>query len=189
MKNSFSAKSITNILCAVLASQYDERSWQMDCSFRMLLNEVCHWWIMGPKQSSVEIIVYEIYWKNWLRSGGNFVRWDYGFSSTVQLLVHTVGYRYNVVHCCKKLHNNFRNWGRISIRCWIHRRQPISCPNGRAVGRLLLIFCEKIDWVITAPPCILKLCIMFVQIRVPKAFIHHYVVTISPDKCPRRVNR
>ncbi|GFR77219.1 argonaute-like protein, partial [Elysia marginata] len=27
------------------------------------------------------------------------------------------------------------------------------------------------------------------QVRVPKGIIHHYEVSISPDKCPRRVNR
>ncbi|XP_041360926.1 protein argonaute-2-like isoform X5 [Gigantopelta aegis] len=27
------------------------------------------------------------------------------------------------------------------------------------------------------------------QVRVPKGFIHHYDVSITPDKCPRRVNR
>lgn len=27
------------------------------------------------------------------------------------------------------------------------------------------------------------------QVRVPKGIIHHYEVNISPDKCPRRVNR
>jgi len=27
------------------------------------------------------------------------------------------------------------------------------------------------------------------QVRVPRGFIHHYDVSIQPDKCPRRVNR
>ncbi|KAK6167315.1 hypothetical protein SNE40_021377 [Patella caerulea] len=27
------------------------------------------------------------------------------------------------------------------------------------------------------------------QVRIPKGFIHHYDVSITPDKCPRRVNR
>ena len=34
--------------------------------------------------------------------------------------------------------NNYRNWGRISIRCWIHKRHPIPRPNRRAMG----VFCE-----------------------------------------------
>ena len=34
--------------------------------------------------------------------------------------------------------NSCRNWSWISIRCWIHKRHPIPCPNGRAMGR----FCE-----------------------------------------------
>ena len=43
--------------------------------------------------------------------------------------------------------NDNRNWGRLSIRCWIHKRPR---PNGRAGGVLMNIF-EKIGWVITAP--------------------------------------
>ena len=27
------------------------------------------------------------------------------------------------------------------------------------------------------------------QVRIPKGYIHHYDVSIVPDKCPRRVNR
>lgn len=27
------------------------------------------------------------------------------------------------------------------------------------------------------------------QVRMPKGYIHHYDVSITPDKCPRRVNR
>lgn len=27
------------------------------------------------------------------------------------------------------------------------------------------------------------------QVRMPRGYIHHYDVTIVPDKCPRRVNR
>lgn len=27
------------------------------------------------------------------------------------------------------------------------------------------------------------------QVRIPKGFIHHYEISITPDKCPRRVNR
>lgn len=27
------------------------------------------------------------------------------------------------------------------------------------------------------------------QISVPRGFIHHYDITIQPDKCPRKVNR
>ena len=45
--------------------------------------------------------------------------------------------------------NDYRNWGRISIRCWIHERCPIPCPNRWAMG----CFCEKIDRIIMAPHC------------------------------------
>ena len=34
--------------------------------------------------------------------------------------------------------NNCSNWGRISIRCWIHKRHAIPHPNGRAMVCLLL---------------------------------------------------
>ena len=30
---------------------------------------------------------------------------------------------------------------------------------------------------------------IFFQVRLPKGDIHHYDLSISPDKCPRRVNR
>ena len=40
--------------------------------------------------------------------------------------------------------NNHRNWSRIWIRCWIHKRQPIPCPNGQGMGCLLWIFVKKL---------------------------------------------
>ena len=39
--------------------------------------------------------------------------------------------------------NNYTNWGRISIRCWIHKRHPIPHPNGRVMGCLLGTFARK----------------------------------------------
>ena len=27
------------------------------------------------------------------------------------------------------------------------------------------------------------------QVRIPRGFVHHYDISITPDKCPRRVNR
>ena len=39
--------------------------------------------------------------------------------------------------------NNYRNWGRISVRCWMHKRHPIPCPNGRAMGCFLWIFVRQ----------------------------------------------
>ena len=56
----------------------------------------------------------------------------------------------NIVRYCI---NDSRNWGRISIRCWIHKRHLIPCPNGRAMG-VFVDICEKIDRVITALHCI-----------------------------------
>ena len=40
--------------------------------------------------------------------------------------------------------NNYRNWSRISIRCWIHKRHPIPRPSGPAMGCLLRIFVRKL---------------------------------------------
>ena len=40
--------------------------------------------------------------------------------------------------------NNFSNWVRTSIRCWIHKRRPIPRPNGLAMGCLLWIFVRKL---------------------------------------------
>ena len=47
--------------------------------------------------------------------------------------------------------NNYRNWGRILIRCWIHKRHPIPHPNGRDMGCLSWIFVRKLT---TALHCI-----------------------------------
>ena len=48
--------------------------------------------------------------------------------------------------------NNYRNWGRISVRSWIHKRHP----NLALMGELQCVFvniCEKIEHVITASHC------------------------------------
>ena len=39
--------------------------------------------------------------------------------------------------------NYYSNWGRISIKCWIHKRYPIPRPNGRAMACLLWMFVRK----------------------------------------------
>ena len=41
------------------------------------------------------------------------------------------------------IYNN-RDWGTISIRCWIHKRHSIPRPNGRAMGSLLWRFVKKL---------------------------------------------
>ena len=46
--------------------------------------------------------------------------------------------------------NNYKNWGRISIRCWLKKRHPIPRPYGRAMRCLLWIFVKKFNCVITA---------------------------------------
>ena len=56
----------------------------------------------------------------------------------------TVECCYNVIQYCKILHNNYRNWGRISIRCWIHKRHSIPRPIGQAMGCLLWMFVRKL---------------------------------------------
>ena len=40
--------------------------------------------------------------------------------------------------------NNYRNCGRISIRCCIYKRHLIPCPYGQAMGCLLWIFVRKL---------------------------------------------
>ena len=65
--------------------------------------------------------------------------------------LYTVEYRYNAPNIVRYNIINYRNWGRISIRCWIHKRQPIARPNGRAMGCLFLDICEKSDRVLTEP--------------------------------------
>ena len=54
--------------------------------------------------------------------------------------------RSNMVTCCI---NNYRNWDRISIRWWNHKRRA-------RYGVSFVNICEKIDRVITAPRCIFK---------------------------------
>ena len=40
--------------------------------------------------------------------------------------------------------NNYRNWGRVSIRCWIYKRHLKAHPNGRAMGCVFGIFMRKL---------------------------------------------
>ena len=51
----------------------------------------------------------------------------------------------NLEHCNITWYyiNHFRNWGRISIRSWTHKRHPIPRPNGRGMGCLLWKFWRK----------------------------------------------
>ena len=47
----------------------------------------------------------------------------------------------NIVRYCI---NDCRNSGRISLRWWIHKIHPITCPNGRAMGCLLWTFFREL---------------------------------------------
>ena len=49
--------------------------------------------------------------------------------------------RSNIIRYCM---NDCRNFGWISIRCWIHKRRLIHCPNGWAMGWLFWIFFRKL---------------------------------------------
>ena len=46
---------------------------------------------------------------------------------------------HNCTYIVRYYINDYRNWGRISIRCWIHKRHPIPHPNGRAMGCFCLM--------------------------------------------------
>ena len=61
-------------------------------------------------------------------------------SSRAHIQSSAVITRSNIVRYCI---NDYRNRGRISIRCWIHKIQPIPRPNGRIMGCLLWIFVRK----------------------------------------------
>ena len=61
----------------------------------------------------------------------------------VHILSSTVVTRSNVVQYCIK---DYRNWGRIAIKCGIHKRHPISHPRGQAMGCLLWIFQVQDNW-------------------------------------------
>ena len=52
--------------------------------------------------------------------------------------------------------NNYKNWGRISSRCWcwIHKSNPYLAFKGELWGVVSIVnICEKNDCVITAPHC------------------------------------
>ena len=55
----------------------------------------------------------------------------------------------NIVRSCI---NNCRNWGRISIRCWIHNRHPVHCPNMQTMVSFVNIL-EKTNCAIMVPYC------------------------------------
>ena len=50
--------------------------------------------------------------------------------------------------------HNYRNFYRISIRCWIHKGHPIPRPNGWAMRCILWKFWRKLIAFIMAPHCI-----------------------------------
>ena len=97
--------------------------------------------------------------------------------------------------------NNQKNWGRISIRCWIHKTQPIPRPNGRAMGCILWILVRKLTklyrhrTVFTKRPIACPLervmrCLLWVQTlidilpqflqwRIQHLFISHRVITAA----------
>ena len=41
--------------------------------------------------------------------------------------------------------DSYRDWGRISIKCWMHKRHPWPRSNGWAMGYLLWIFVRKLS--------------------------------------------
>ena len=49
--------------------------------------------------------------------------------------------RSNILRYCI---NNCRNWGRTTIRCWIHKTHPTPHPNRGAMGSSLLICLRKL---------------------------------------------
>ena len=46
---------------------------------------------------------------------------SYSYKTRIHIHIYTVECRYNAVQYCKILHTDYRNWGRISMRCWIHK--------------------------------------------------------------------
>ena len=68
--------------------------------------------------------------------------WDYYYCIIISdIQSSAVITRSNIV---RYYMNDYRNGGRISIRCWIHKRHPIPRPNGWAIGCLLRIFVRKL---------------------------------------------
>ena len=59
--------------------------------------------------------------------------------STIITEITIVGCRYNALQYYKVLQQNYRNWSRISIRCWTHKRHLIRrTPDGES----RCVFCE-----------------------------------------------
>ena len=111
-----------------------------------------HWWILITKASNVELFHFlsdepqqaleqsshtasdEMPWRScvmsilWFRQV--FLQHTPLQSIAVIIWSNTVRY----------FTNNYRNWGRISIRCWMHKRHTILHPNRWAMRGLLWIF-------------------------------------------------
>ena len=99
---------------------------------------------------AIDICIYHICYQMWQT---NYV-WDHRVQQCIyqcQVQSSAVITRFNIV---RYYINNYRNWGRILIRCWIHKRHFIPRPNGLAMGCLFVNICGKIDLIIRAPHCI-----------------------------------
>ena len=94
-------------------------------------------WTVFPR---VQLIIHQHWVRNhiWLAFGEGYPSMTGGFShkgSVMQKLQsNAIVTRSDIL---RYYINNCRNWGRISIRCWIHKRHPIPRPNGQAMGCLL----------------------------------------------------
>ena len=71
-------------------------------------------------------------------------------SHVYEYTVDIVITRYNIV---RYYMNNYKNWGRKSIRCWIHKKTSHTSPYRASYVVSFVNICEKIDRVITAPHC------------------------------------
>ena len=67
--------------------------------------------------------------------------WSAGFSCWSRIQYSALFTPANIVCYCT---NDCKNWGRISIRLWTHKRHRIPRPNGRAMRCLLRIFVRKL---------------------------------------------
>ena len=94
------------------------------------------------------------YKHEWYTQGGMDQCWMYPGNDIESSAIIT---RCNIVRYCI---NDCRNSGRISLRCWIHKRHTIPRPGRRAMACLFWIFFTKTDRVVTALHCI-KADIMF----------------------------
>ena len=107
-------------------------------SVRIIWKHVWSYIYMGSNFDAVCFVIIFLYKSHCNNECCNFIS-AYSIQSQIQL--SAVIMRSNVV---RYYIDNYRDWGRIPIRYWIHKWHPIPRPNGRAMWCLSWIFVRKL---------------------------------------------